>query len=223
MNALAAVVFDLDGTLIDSAPDIHHAVNRLLAAEGRETVPLDAVVGMIGDGAPKLVERAFTATGAAPASADLAHLTRRFLAFYQGDSARHTRAYGGVHAVLGQLRQDDIGLGICTNKPESATHAILEAFDLASFFQAVVGGDSLDGVRKPDPRALMAVLNRLQVAPGAAIMVGDNANDVQAARALGMPVVARAGGYTRVPAESLGADAVFADFADLPAILSRLR
>ncbi|TVR99737.1 MAG: phosphoglycolate phosphatase [Rhodospirillales bacterium] len=223
MSALAAVVFDLDGTLIDSAPDIHSAVNRLLAAEGRVLLSLDAAVGMIGDGAAKLVERAFAATGAAPASADLPDLTRRFLAYYQTDAVRLTRLYDGARETLAQLRGRDLALGICTNKPEAATHEILESLRLAPLFDAVVGGDSLDGIRKPDPRALLAVLERLHVAPAAAIMVGDNANDVQSARAVGMPVVVRAGGYSRTPAAELGADAVFDDFGRLPDILSGLR
>ena len=214
-------VFDLDGTLIDSAPDLRVAVNKLLAQEGRRPLSLDEVIGMIGDGVAKLVERAFAATGGGNATADAA-LTARFLAFYEGHVADLTRPYPGVPETLARLRDQQWALGICTNKPENASNEVLRALDLARYFRVVLGGDSIAGVRKPDPRLLLAVIERLGASPAEAVMVGDNANDVHAARAAGIPVILRAGGYIRVPATELGADAVIETFTELPAALARV-
>lgn len=222
MRTVRSIVFDLDGTLIDSAPDLRRAVNRLLASEGRAPVDLDAVTGMIGDGAQKLVERAFAATGGGLDRYDLAELTARFLAFYEGHATKLTLPYPGVVETLQRLRSAGLTLGICTNKPEAPTREILRGLDLDGYFAAVFGGDSLDGVRKPDPRLLLAVLDALGYEPGEAVMVGDNANDVAVARAAGVPIILRAGGYTRTPAADLGADDVIVSFADLPEALARL-
>lgn len=220
MREIRAVVFDLDGTLVDSAPDLRVAVNRMLAEHGRRALGLDEVIGMIGDGATKLVERALAASGG-PAG-DLAAHTRRFLDFYEGNAADATRPYDGVPETLAALHGAGMALGVCTNKPETATLEVLRDLDLAHWFAAVIGGDSLDGVRKPDPRALLAAVARLGTSPEHAVMVGDNANDVGAARAAGIPVIVRAGGYTRTPAADLGADAVIDAFAALPAALAAL-
>ena len=215
-------VFDLDGTLIDSAPDLRVAVNKLLAEEGRRPLGLDEVIGMIGDGVAKLVERAFAATGDSGTAKADASLTARFLDFYEGHSADLTRPYPGVPETLARLRDQQWALGICTNKPENASNEVLRALDLARYFGVVLGGDSIAGVRKPDPRLLLAVIERLGASPAEAVMVGDNANDVHAARAAGIPVILRAGGYIRVPATELGADAVIETFAELPGTLARV-
>lgn len=223
MRNVRSVVFDLDGTLIDSAPDLRRAVNRLLAAESRSILDLDAVVGMIGDGAQKLVERAFEATGGLDDAHDLDDLTARFLGFYEGRATEMTHPYPGVVETLQWLQSEGLSLGICTNKPEAPTREILRDLSLDTYFDAVFGGDTLDGVKKPDPRLLQAVLDALHCDARATVMVGDNANDVAVARAAGVPIILRAGGYTRIPAADLGADQVIATFADLPAALARLR
>ncbi len=217
-----AVIFDLDGTLVDSAPDLTRALNRLLDELKRPALDLEAVVGMIGDGATKLVERAMTATGGLGPGDDLGSLTGRFLNLYEGATAVDTRPYPGVCEALANLSAQGCRLGVCTNKPEAPARAVLEDVGLAGFFGAVLGGDSLGEIRKPDPRHLLAVLDRLGIGAGRAVMVGDNANDVAAARAAGLPVILRAGGYTRVPAADLGADLVIEDFAALPAALTTL-
>ena len=216
------VVFDLDGTLVDSAADLRAAINKLLNEEGRRPLALDEVVGMIGDGAAKLVERAFAATDGGGAAESHERRTARFLAFYEGHATDSTRPYPGVPETLALLRERQWTLGICTNKPEQATREVLRDLDLARHFGAVVGGDSIAGVRKPDPRLLLAVVTQLGATPAEAVMVGDNANDVHAARAAGLPVIIRAGGYTRVPTSELGADAVIEAFAELPAVLDRV-
>lgn len=219
---IKAVVFDLDGTLIDSAADLCAALNRLLADEGLRPLSVGEVVPMIGDGAGKLVERGLAAAGGKPSHAALPGLTRRFLAHYEPHAAEATRALPGVAEALEALMAQGIALGICTNKPEQATRAILSALDLERHFGAVIGGDSVPGARKPDPPMVVAVLDRLGVLPHEAVMVGDSGDDVAAARAAGLPVLLRAGGYTAVPAEDLGADGVFTAFADLPAALAAL-
>ncbi|MCB2101705.1 MAG: phosphoglycolate phosphatase [Rhodobacterales bacterium] len=222
-SPLKAVVFDLDGTLIHSAPDLQLAVNRLLAEEGRPDLDLMAVTLMIGDGARKLVERAFEATGEPAPDADLDALTDRFLGHYEGKAADNTRPFPDTEATLEALRAAGLRLGVCTNKPHAATVEILEALGLAGYFDAVVGGDSLDGVRKPDPRHLMAVVSALGAGPGEAVMVGDNANDVAAARAAGLPVYVMSYGYTRIPSAELGADGVLDGFAQIPGAIGVAR
>jgi len=222
MGILKAVVFDLDGTLIDSAPDLRVALNKLLAEHGRPPISVQQVKMMVGDGAAKLVERGFAATGSAPAFDQLPALTTAFLGFYEGNSADLTRPYPGVMVTLAALKARGLALGVCTNKPEAATREILQDLDMDEFFGAVLGGDSIDGARKPDPRLLQGVLDMLGVGSGQAVMVGDAANDIGAARALGIPAIAVSYGYTRIPVHELGADMVIAEFSQLDAALDRL-
>jgi phosphoglycolate phosphatase len=222
MGTFRAVVFDLDGTLIDSAPDLRVAVNKLLSEQGRRPVSLHEVKMMVGDGAAKLVERAFAATGTEPAASELPDLTARFLAFYEGHAADHTRPYPGVTETLSEFRSSGLALGVCTNKPEAATREVLRDLNLDGYFDAVLGGDSIEGVRKPDPRILQDVLDAMGVVANGSVMVGDAANDVGVARALGVPVVLLSHGYTRTPVTELGADLIISQFSELPGALDRL-
>lgn len=222
MGIFEAVVFDLDGTLIDSAPDLRVALNKLLARHDREPLSLQQVKMMVGDGAAKLVERGFAATGTAPEADRLPALTEDFLGFYEGHSAELTRPYSGVMDTLAVLKARGLALGVCTNKPEAATREILRDLSMDHLFGAVLGGDSIDGARKPDPRLLQGVLDMLGVGSDHAVMVGDAANDIGAARALGIPAIAVSYGYTRIPVDELGADMVIADFSQLNAALDRL-
>lgn len=221
-DSLKAVVFDLDGTLIDSAPDLHTALNRLLAGQRRPALTIEQVKMMIGDGVAKLIERAFAATGEAIAALELAAMAAAFLADYEMNSAVLTRPFPAVAETLARIKGAGYELGLCTNKPQAATLQILASLKLAEHFQAVIGGDLLAGVRKPDPRHLLAVLERLGVAASRAVMVGDNANDVAAAEGAGMPVILVTFGYSRIPAAELGADAVIGCFDELPAALLAL-
>lgn len=218
---IRAVVFDLDGTLIDSAADLCAALNLLLREERLRPLSLAEVVPMIGDGAAKLVERAVAAADG-EVGGRLPGLTRRFLALYEPRAAENTRAYPGVAEALETLVERGLALGVCTNKPERATRSILRALGLEQAFAAVLGGDSVPGARKPDPAVVIATLARLGPRADEAVMIGDSGNDVAAARAAGLPVLLRAGGYTAVPAENLGADGVFHSFAELPPAISAL-
>lgn len=211
-----AVVFDLDGTLVDTAPDIIAALNALLAEQGRPSLHAAAVRQLIGDGAQKLVERGFAATGG-PAPQALAGLSRRFLELYEPRIARLSRPYPGVRDTLARLAGAGFRLGVCTNKASRATRRLLDDLALSQYFAAVAGGDG--PARKPDPKHLLAVLDALGAAPETALMVGDSANDVHAARAAGVRVAVVSFGYTTVPAAELGADALIDRFEQLAALV----
>jgi phosphoglycolate phosphatase len=214
-GALDAVVFDLDGTLVDTAPDLGGALNRLLAEHGRVPIGADGIRRMIGDGAAKLVERGFAATGGLPAA--LPSLVERFLAIYEPNIAETSRPFPGVVETLERLKAAGLRLGVCTNKPDEATRRLLAALDLSRHFTAVSGGDV--PARKPDARHLLGVLRDLDASPTRSLMVGDSPNDVAAARNAGVPVVVVSFGYTTTPAAQLGADRLIDDFAALPEIL----
>lgn len=209
-----ALVFDLDGTLIDSAPDLLAALNRVLAEEDLPPVGLDDVKRMVGDGAAKLVERGFADTGAPVEPAALPGLVQRFLVHYSAGRHAMTTTFPGVVETLTTLRGHGCRLGVCTNKPYAPTMEILDLLGLAEFFGAVTGGDSLP-VRKPDPGHLLGTLDLLGAASAQAVMIGDSMNDVAVARAAGVPAVVVRYGYTRTPVEELGADAIFDRFDEL--------
>jgi len=217
-----AIVFDLDGTLIDSAGDLAAALNRMLAESGRGQVTVAQFKRMIGDGSAKLVERGFAATGAIPDGATLQGKLARFLEIYEAASAVLTRPYQGVPETLGVLRARGLRLGVCTNKPDAATRRVLDDLGLAGQFDAIAGGDTF-AVRKPDPGHLKGLLDQLAVPPSAAIMVGDNEHDAAAARSAGLPMILVSYGYARSPVAEIRPDAVIDRFDDLPAALDQLR
>ncbi len=216
------IVFDLDGTLVDSAPDLRAALNRLLDHAGRPAVSLAAVKTMVGDGVPKLVERAFAATGGVPPAAELAAFIDRFTADYERNASQLTRPYPGAMDALARLHAAGLPLGLCTNKPQVATEALLTDLDLLRFFTSVVGGDAVPGVRKPDPRHVMAVLDGLAIGPGEAVLIGDSPADIGCAKAAGIPAVAVSFGYPKGPVADLGADVIIASYDELEAALAGL-
>jgi phosphoglycolate phosphatase len=221
-QSVEAVVFDLDGTLVDSAADIAFSLNVFLAEIGRSPLPLATVKTMIGEGAQTLIERALAATGAVPPADEVQALTRRFLDLYEKATAKLTTAYPGVAAALRDLQASGLRLGLCTNKPERATLLLLDALELAPLFTVIVGGDTLEGVLKPDPRPLLHALAALGAPAERAVMVGDSLIDVASARAAGLRVLVRRGGYAHEPAEDLGADGIFDAFSDLPQAIRQL-
>jgi len=221
-SPLKAVVFDLDGTLIDSAPDLHAALNILLNQQNRDSVTLHQVKMMIGDGVPKLVERGFAATGDIPDAGIMEQMVERYLEIYDKDATTLTTLYPGVTDALQRLQDQDIKLGVCTNKPYAPARQIANEFGLAGFFKTIVGGDTLPGIRKPDGRHLGAALEQLNVSRDHAVMVGDNANDVAVARNSGVPVIVMSYGYTRIPGAELGADIMIDGFDELDRALAEL-
>jgi len=215
-----AVVFDLDGTLIHSVPDLHPAVNRLLAEEGQPPVSLAAVTSMVGEGATRLVQRAFAAVDIPLSEAAAARYTERFREIYLEAPCTHTTPMPHARDVLERLAGRGVKLGLCTNKPLAHTRIILERLDLAGYFGAVIGGDSL-AVRKPDPAPLLATLAPLGADPRASVFVGDSATDRDTARAAGVAAVLVEGGYSDLPVRTLEADAHATDLADLEALVER--
>lgn len=214
-----AILFDLDGTLVDSVPDLAAALAIVLAERGRPPLGIAAVTAMVGDGAAKLVERALAASG--EGEAPLGPALDRFLALYEANATRLTRLYDGVPEVLGALADAGWRLALCTNKPERATRAVLGALGLASHFAVVLGGDS-QPTRKPDPGPLLAALDRLGVAPSRAAMVGDHANDILAARRAGTASIFARYGYGAATLGSLLPDAAIDRFPQLFSALGRV-
>src|SRR5690606_28728990 len=193
-----AVLFDLDGTLIDSAPDIAAATNELLGTYGLPPLTLTQVKTMIGEGVRKLVERAFAASGVPRAEDRRAEANRAMAGIYARHLTGLTELMPGAAEVVAQLHVSGIPLALVTNKPQLAARSVLLHFHLAERFSVIVGGDAVER-GKPSPDPLLFALEQLGVAPADALMVGDSVSDVAAARAAGVPVIVVRGGYTRVP------------------------
>jgi phosphoglycolate phosphatase len=213
------LVFDLDGTLVDSAPDLRAALNEMLRERGLAPLSLPQVRRMIGDGAAALVARALEASGIEPGRA--ANALPRFLQLYEADAVRLTRPYPGVPETLTALRRRGYRTAICTNKPQHATYTVLDGLGLLPLFEEIAGGDRF-AVRKPDPGHLLGLIDQMGASVRAAAMIGDNENDAAAAHGAGVPLVLMRYGYARVEPASLAADALLDNFADLPAALDRL-
>ena len=218
---LRAVVFDLDGTLADTAADIATAVNRVLARDGLAALGIEQVKPMIGDGSRKLLERAYLSAGARLDEAELDAALGAFIALYPVGTEASAAAYSGVRATLDRLAAAGLALGVCTNKPQAPAERLVADLGLAGYFGALIGGDRL-AVRKPDPRHVLAVLDALGVPPSEAAMVGDGAQDIAAARGACVPVIAFQSGYGAVPADDLAADTVALTFAEIPDLLAAL-
>lgn len=211
-----ALLFDLDGTLVHSVPDLCAALNVLMLEDGRRPLTETEVTQMVGNGVRKLVERGYDASGGAPSdAAALDALVERFMVVYGRTATRLSRPFDGVPDTLEALRSQGHPMAICTNKPIDATHHLLEALDLARFFDAVIGGGSTPEL-KPHPAPVLAALDALQARPDAALFIGDSPNDTEAARAAGLPVVCVTFGYRRCSLEELGADGLVERFSDLP-------
>jgi len=210
------LVFDLDGTLVDTVPDLAAALNRLMAARGLAPFSHPETALMVGDGARVLVERAFAARGLAPDEAAQAS----FLADYTENAAVQTRPFPGMIPVLDRLRAEGWALTICTNKPEAPARALLAALGLDAYFPTMGAGDSFP-VKKPDPRHLLATLQAAGGQPAKAVMLGDHANDVQAAAGAGLPCIFALWGYGP-EAMAAGAAATARDVAEVPALAARL-
>jgi len=210
-----AIVWDLDGTLVDSAPDLASALNTVLDKRGFFTLSNYEVRAMIGNGVPKLVERGFNAVGVRPDPAQLDELVAMFVEEYKACATDNTRPYPGVVEALQEIQSMNIPMGVCTNKPETFTRQILESLDLATYFSGVVGGDTTS-TRKPDPQPVLACLRGLVAEPSSSLMIGDSVHDVHAARAAGVVIGVVPWGYRSAPVEELGADFVINDLSALP-------
>ena len=221
MSDRPTILFDLDGTLADTARDLVHTMNVLLVRHGRTTVPEDQIRRMVGAGARKIMDRGFAATGDPVNEAQLDKLFEEFIEHYSDHIADHTVLFPGVLAQLDALTTSGAKLAVCTNKPEGLTHRLLEALEITHFFPVVIGGDTLP-VRKPDPLHLHEAVTRSGGSISSTIMVGDSAPDFDAARAAEVRSICVTFGYTETPAAELGADVLIDHFDALPAALSSL-
>ena len=216
-----AVIFDLDGTLVDSAPDIAHALNRLLEERGLEAYDLPTVTSFVGHGAPRLLEQAWAGRGKARAPGAAESDLARFEALYGEAPTARSRLYPGAREALLALRAKGYALGICTNKPEKLTHAVLEQVGIAHLFKAVVGGDTLPE-RKPSPEPLELCARHLGAELAATAYVGDSEVDAATADAAGAPFLLHTEGYRKGPIKTQALRAEFSDFARLPELVERL-
>lgn len=212
------IIFDLDGTLVDSAPDLTAALNAALADAGRPAVDPATVRHLVGHGARALIERGLALSGGG-GEAEIARALPVFLAHYGAHVADGTRPYPGCAAALDRLAARGATLGICTNKPVALSVALIAALGWSERFAANLGGDSL-AVRKPDPAPLLATIAAAGGDLATSVFVGDTAVDVATARAAGVPVIVCAFGFADRPAAELGGDAVIADFAGLDAAIA---
>jgi len=216
MASFPLMVLDLDGTLVDTLPDLTAALNRMLADRSLAPLSQAEVKPMIGDGTKKLVERALAARGAA-ADADT---DERYVADYTAHVAVESRPFPGVNAALARLQESGWKFAICTNKSTAATAALLEALDLARWFAACGCGDSF-AAKKPDPAHLGGTIERAGGTRDHTMMVGDHRNDIAAGRALGLPTVFAAWGYGD-PRMAEGASTIAERFAALAALGPKL-
>lgn len=218
---MSVLVFDLDGTLVSSMDDLVATLNHVLTSNGHDAIPPDDVRHMVGMGAKVLLERGLTYNGASWTDAQIALLYQDFLAHYGANIAVHTRPFEGVVEALAAFRSAGWKLAVCTNKTERLTHPLLEALDLAAYFDAVVGGDTYP-VSKPHAEPVLGAIDRAGGTVEGSIMVGDSGTDIKAARNAGIPVIAVDFGYTPVPVADLNPDIVISHFRELEAAVGNL-
>jgi phosphoglycolate phosphatase len=219
---MLTIVFDLDGTLVDTAPDLIGTLNVIFTRHGLQAVPLETSRPLIGGGARVMIERALVAEGRNPSSADVDALYGPFVEHYAAHIADQSRPYPQVEMALDRLAGDGHRLAVCTNKLEWLSKRLLDTLHLAGRFAAICGQDTF-GVQKPDPEIFRQTVRRAGGDPRRAIMVGDSVTDIRTARAAGAPVIAVDFGYTDVPVATLGPDRVISSFAALPQAIADLR
>ena len=217
----AVVAFDLDGTLVDSAPDLIGSLNVVLHEKGLPTLSLQQARPMVGRGARAMIEQGFAAAGEPLDPEESPTLVRRFIAVYRDRIALESRPFEGVEAALTDLAGAGAKLCVCTNKFTDLSVALLDALDLSRYFAAVIGPD-LAPAPKPDARHLIAAVEAAGGSAQRAIMVGDSASDVGAARAAEVPSIVVSFGYTEIAPAELGGDWLIDRFADLPPLAARL-
>jgi phosphoglycolate phosphatase len=210
----SAVVFDLDGTVADTAQDIHASLVAALAGKGLPPVDLESTRLMIGGGPQLLVERALNRLGINTDARLVTNLVDAFHDDYLANGDRHARLYDGAESALRQLHAMGMRIGLCSNKPDDLCRMLTRSFDIDRYIDETLG--STPGMpKKPDPAPLLAIVERLGVTPRDTLYVGDSDADVKAARAAGIPVMLVSYGYTLRPAGQLGSDGVIDSLAEL--------
>jgi phosphoglycolate phosphatase len=190
-----ALIFDLDGTLVDTAPDLHAATNHVLATLKRRAISLEEVRAFVGHGARALIARGCEATGDPVDPRALETLYQEFVIYYAANIAHNSKPYPGLLALLDRCQAAGFAMGVCTNKLESLSVNLLQALDMGKYFGAVVGPDTI-GVAKPDPRPYHETLSRLGKAAAQSIMFGDSETDIRTGQNANVPVIAVSFGYT---------------------------
>jgi phosphoglycolate phosphatase len=215
------VLYDLDGTLIDSAKDMQMAVSHVLADHGLQPVTEDDVRIFMGQGSKITMDKAFAKNGRSLDDSALSAATREFVRYYEADPVRYTTAFDGVAEVVAHFARLGLKQGVCTNKFEKPSRMILEGLGLMPPITDVAGADTFP-VRKPDPKHILLLLERMGGRPERTVMIGDSIHDVEAAHGAGLPAVLVSWGYTIKPASELGAEAVIQRFGALPQALAEI-
>jgi phosphoglycolate phosphatase len=221
MNPARTLVFDLDGTLVDTAPDLINALNFILDREGLPAVPLQSARNLIGAGARKLIERGLELEGRLASVEDIDRLTVDFIDYYAAHIADASRPFDGLESALDDLAALGYRFAVCTNKLEWLSKLLLDRLGLSSRFAAICGADTF-GISKPDPAILRQTIARAGGELSSAIMVGDAGPDIGVARRAGIPVIGVAFGYTEVPIAELKPDRVITHMRELPAAVQNL-
>ena len=221
MSLPRTVVFDLDGTLVDTAPDLIAALNYVLDREGMPPLPFESARNMIGAGARKLIERGLEVEGRVVTVDDLNRLTKDFIDYYADHIAEASRPFEGLEAALDELAAQGCRFAVCTNKLEWLSKLLLDQLGLSGRFSAICGADTF-GVSKPDPIILQQTVARAGGSLATTIMVGDAGPDVGVARRAGVPVIGVEFGYTDVPIADLKPDRLIGHMRDLPAAVEGL-
>jgi phosphoglycolate phosphatase len=221
MTTARIVVFDLDGTLVDTAPDLINALNFVLDREGLAPVPLDSARAMIGAGARRLVERGLDLEGRSYGIKDVDRLTGDFIDYYAAHIADASRPFEGLEGALDELGTQGYRFAVCTNKLEWLSKLLLDRLGLSSRFSAICGADTF-GVAKPDPAILRQTVARAGGQLSSTIMVGDAGPDIGVARRAGIPVIGVEFGYNEVPIAELKPDRLINHMSELPAAVAGL-
>jgi phosphoglycolate phosphatase len=221
MTSLRTVVFDLDGTLVDTAPDLINALNYILLREGMPPVPLDSARTMIGAGARRLLERGLELDGRAIEPEDINRLTVDFIDYYAAHIADASRPFEGLEGALNDLAAQGCRFAVCTNKLEWLSKLLLDRLGLSARFSAICGADTF-GVSKPDPTILRQTVARAGGELSSTVMVGDAGPDIGVARRAGVPVIGVTFGYTEVPIADLKPDLLIHHMKELPAAVASL-
>ncbi len=221
MTSARTVVFDLDGTLVDTAPDLINALNFVLDREGLPPVPLLSARNMIGGGARKLIERGLELEGRSIGVEDTTRLTGDFIDYYAAHIADASRPFEGLEGALDDLAAIGYRFAVCTNKLEWLSKLLLDRLGLSSRFSAICGADTF-GISKPDPAILRETIARAGGQLSSAIMVGDAGPDIGVARRAGIPVIGVEFGYTEVPIADLKPDRLINHMRELPAAVKSL-
>ena len=220
MSALT-IVFDLDGTLVDTAPDLAETLNVILAREGLPPVPYQTARTMIGGGARRMIEAGLASERRAASAAAVDRMFDDFILHYATHIADHSRPFPGLIEALDRLASQGCNLAVCTNKLERLSRLLLDALELTPRFAAICGQDTF-GTQKPNPEVLRRTITQAGGRVSRAIMVGDSATDIDTAKAAAIPVVAVDFGYTETPVTQLGPDRVISHFSELPGAVAEL-